>query len=59
MKTVPSDTDISSSVAPITGPTAAMALPPQIAVPEEIRWAVLLPTRSTRPSSVAERAACR
>src|SRR5664279_668543 len=37
MKTVPSETDISSSVAPTTGPTAAIALPPQIAVPVEIR----------------------
>ena len=36
-KTVPSDTDISSSVAPVIGPTAAIALPPQIAVPVEIR----------------------
>ena len=40
MKTVPSETDISSSLAPMTGPTAAIALPPQIAVPEEIRCAV-------------------
>src|SRR5262245_45421361 len=31
MKTVPSETDISSSVASMTGPTAAIALPPQIA----------------------------
>src|SRR5664279_6634504 len=37
MKIVPNETDISSSVAPTTGPTAAMALPPQIAVPVEIR----------------------
>src|SRR5215469_5141783 len=36
-KIVPSETDISSSVAPRTGPTAAIALPPQIAVPVEIR----------------------
>src|ERR1039458_5181432 len=36
-KIVPSETDISSSVAPVIGPTAAMALPPQIAVPAAIR----------------------
>src|SRR6516225_3087977 len=36
-KIVPSETDISSSVAPRTGSTAAIALPPQIAVPVEIR----------------------
>src|SRR5208283_156134 len=39
MKIVPSETDISSSVAPTTGPIAAIALPPQIAVPAEIRKA--------------------
>src|SRR3954462_1485663 len=37
IKTVPSETDISSSFAPTMGPTAAMALPPHIAVPVEIR----------------------
>src|SRR3974390_3813211 len=36
-KIVPSETDISSSVAPSTGATPAMALPPHIAVPVEIR----------------------
>ena len=36
-KMVPSETDISSSVAPTIGPTAAIALPPQIAVPVEMR----------------------
>src|SRR5271157_2417599 len=36
-KIVPSETDISSSVAPTIGPTAAIALPPQIAVPVEMR----------------------
>ena len=36
-KIVPNETDISSSVAPVIGPTAAMALPPQIAVPVEMR----------------------
>src|SRR5881394_3981050 len=41
MNTVPRETDISSSLAPITGPTAAMALPPQIAVPDEIRCDVV------------------
>ena len=37
----PSDTAISLLFALRTGPTAAMALPPQIAVPDEIRYAVL------------------
>src|ERR1051326_5226591 len=50
MKIVPSDTDSSSSVAPTTGPTAAIALPPQIAVPEAMRCAVVWLTRSARPA---------
>ena len=37
MKTAPSDTAISSSFASAIGPTAAMALPPQIAVPAAMR----------------------
>ena len=37
MKMTPRLTAISSLSALITGPTAAIALPPQIAVPEEIR----------------------
>jgi len=37
MNTVPSETAISSSLACRIGPTAAIALPPQIAVPVEIR----------------------
>ena len=36
-KMVPSETAICSSLAPVIGPTAAIALPPQIAVPVEIR----------------------
>src|SRR5579862_4673486 len=50
MNTVPSATAISSSLALAIGPTAAMALPPQIAVPALIRNAAFLPTRSTYPS---------
>lgn len=37
MKIVPNATDISLSFAFNTGPTAAIALPPQIAVPELIK----------------------
>ena len=37
MKITPSDTAISSVSALSTGPTAAMALPPQMAVPDDIR----------------------
>src|SRR5207342_1076381 len=37
IKTVPSDTAISSSPACSIGPMAAIALPPQIAVPAEIK----------------------
>src|ERR1700740_3260790 len=37
INTAPSDTAISSSLAPAIGPTAAIALPPQIAVPALIR----------------------
>jgi len=49
MKIVPRETDISSSLAAITGPTAAIALPPQIAVPDEIRCEVVRFTRIARP----------
>ena len=42
MKTAPSDTPISSSLASAIGPTAAMALPPQMAVPALIRNADFL-----------------
>lgn len=37
MKIVASDSEVWFSSASITGATAAMALPPQIAVPDEIR----------------------
>jgi len=37
MNTAPRETAISSSLALAMGPTAAMALPPQIAVPALIR----------------------
>ena len=42
MKITPSDTAISSSDAFMIGPTAAIALPPHIAVPEEMRYDVFL-----------------
>src|SRR5262249_41649705 len=51
IKTAPSETDISSSLAPTTGPTAAIALPPQIAVPTEINSAGVRSTFSHRPSA--------
>ncbi|MNL51847.1 hypothetical protein D3C87_1749800 [compost metagenome] len=41
MKTVPSATDICRSLAFITGERAAMALPPQMAVPAEISEVIL------------------
>ena len=44
MKTAPRDTAISSSLASAMGPTAAMALPPQMAVPALIKKADFLPT---------------
>lgn len=47
-KTVPSETAISSSLALVIGATAAMALPPQIAVPvENFRSRKPHPSRST------------
>ena len=49
-KTVPRATDISSASASIVGPTAAIALPPQIAVPDEIRAEVLAYTHSHLPT---------
>ena len=46
-------TDILAGLALITGPTAAMALPPQIAVPELIKYDVSLSTfRSFLPISI-------
>ena len=50
IKMVPSEIAISSSLASIMGATAAMALPPQIAVPVEIRIDAVLFTRNRRPS---------
>ena len=50
--TVPSDTAISSSLACTIGPTAAMALPPQIAVPVEIRNAGVFCTPSSVPRTI-------
>jgi len=50
IKMVPSEIAISSSLASMMGPTAAMALPPQIAVPVEIRIDAVLFTRKRRPS---------
>src|SRR5437763_13328530 len=52
MKTVPSDTDISSSFAPTIGPTAAIALPPQMAVPVEIKNDGVLFTCSSFPRHI-------
>ncbi len=40
IKITPSDTAISFSLAFITPPTAAIALPPQMAVPDEMRYEV-------------------
>ena len=37
MKTVPMETATASSLALVTGASAAMALPPQMAVPAEMR----------------------
>jgi len=53
----PSDTAISSSPAFTTGPTAAIALPPQIAVPALIKRAEVFGTLrrpSARPSKSAK-----
>ena len=55
--TVPSEAAISSSLAFTIGPTAAIALPPQIAVPTVIRNEEVRPTRMkfpiARPRTVA------
>ena len=51
-KIVPSETDISSSVAWTMGPTAAIALPPQIAVPVEMRNDGVVWTANSLPSNV-------
>src|SRR5665213_4241313 len=48
--TVPSETLISSSFASSTGPIAAIALPPQMAVPMLINCDCVLPTLSRYPS---------
>jgi hypothetical protein len=48
--TVPMETAISSSLAPEIGATAAIALPPQIAVPVEIRNEMRRLTFSSLPS---------
>ena len=50
-KTVPSATEISSGRALTTGATAAMALPPQMAVPEATRCDVRRSIPSIRPST--------
>ena len=49
IKIVPRDTEISSSSASITGATAAIALPPQIAVPADIKFDVLSFTLRSLP----------
>ena len=49
--TVPSETAISCSFAFSTGPIAAIALPPQIAVPKLIRSDCVLPTCSSLPKA--------
>jgi hypothetical protein len=51
-KTVPSDMAISSSLACVMGPTAAMALPPQIAVPVDIRNAGTRCTFNSAPRPI-------
>jgi hypothetical protein len=52
MKTVPSETAISSALACTIGPIAAIALPPQMAVPVEIKYAVVPRTKRNFPISV-------
>ncbi|MNX88715.1 hypothetical protein D3C86_1206960 [compost metagenome] len=49
IKTMPNATDICLASALMTGPTAAMALPPHIAVPEAIRCDVLRSIFSSLP----------
>ena len=49
--TVPSETAISSSFASSTGPIAAIALPPQIAVPKLISSDCVFPTCSILPNN--------
>lgn len=49
--THPSATDITRASAPSTGPIAAIALPPQIAVPVEMSWPVTRSTASQRASN--------
>lgn len=50
IKTLPRATDISSVSASIAGPTAAIALPPQIAVPDEISVDVFSATPNHLPT---------
>jgi hypothetical protein len=50
IKIVPSETEVSSLSASIAGATAAIALPPQIAVPEEISADVLSFTFNNLPT---------
>src|SRR5947209_1497805 len=54
MNTVPKETAMSSSLASSTGPTAAIALPPQMAVPTEIKSAGVRSTENHLPSSSPE-----
>ncbi len=51
-KTVLNETAVSSSRASMIGQTAAMALPPQIAVPAEMRKAELNGTERQRPRNI-------
>ena len=51
MNTVLRETAVSSSSAFTTGDTAAMALPPQMAVPAEMRKAELNGTDKKRPTA--------
>ena len=51
MNTVASETVIDSARAPIAGPTAAIALPPQMLVPAVIKNEVCSSTFSARPNS--------
>src|SRR5229473_2856886 len=57
IKIVPSDTAISSSSARRMGPMAAMALPPQIAVPAVIRNDELPRTRNNLPNAKPRKSA--
>lgn len=52
IKIVPRATEICFSSAEMMGDIAAMALPPQIAVPQETRWEVFLSTPNNFPNKV-------